>query len=62
MVCVASDYRVSSRFDSTPADATADGRAIKRWVEDRASGLGIDPQRIVVGGFSAGGHLALDSD
>jgi acetyl esterase/lipase len=59
MVGVAPDYRVSSRFDSTPADATADGRAIKRWVEDHASDLGVDPRHIVVGGFSAGGHLAL---
>ncbi len=39
--------------------AVADARAALRWVEDHAAELGIDPTKIVVGGNSAGGHLAL---
>jgi len=59
MVGVAPDYRVKSRFGTTPLEAVADGRAVVRWVEDHAVELGVDSQRIVVCGFSAGGHLAL---
>jgi acetyl esterase len=59
MVGVAPDYRVAARFGTTPLEAVADARAALRWVEDHAAELGIDSQRIVVGGNSAGGHLAL---
>ena len=59
MVGVAPDYRVKDRFESTPLQSVADARAVLRWVEDHADELGIDPRRIVVGGNSAGGHLAL---
>jgi acetyl esterase len=37
----------------------ADSRAALRWVQDHASELGLDSARIVVGGNSAGGHVAL---
>ncbi len=59
MVGVAPDYRTKGRFGTTPLESVADGRAALRWVEDHADKLGIDPKRIVVGGSSAGGHVAL---
>jgi acetyl esterase/lipase len=59
MVGIAPDYRVKSRFGTTPLEAVADGRLVVRWTEDHAAELGLDPRRIVVCGFSAGGHLAL---
>jgi acetyl esterase len=59
MVGIAPDYRTADRFETTPVEATADARAAMRWVEDHAAELGIDTNRIVVGGSSAGGHLAL---
>jgi acetyl esterase len=59
MVGIAPDYRTAERFETTPVEATADARAAMRWVEDHATELGIDTHRIVVGGSSAGGHLAL---
>lgn len=59
LVGIAPDYRTRERFATTPLAAVADGRAALRWVQDHADELGIDPARIVVGGSSAGGHVAL---
>ena len=59
LVGIASDYRTRERFGTSPLESVADGRAALRWVEDHADKLGIDPHRIVVGGSSAGGHVAL---
>lgn len=58
MVAIAADYRVRSRNHTTPPDAVADARAAIRWVRAHAGELGIDPDRIVSSGGSAGGHLA----
>ena len=58
-VGIAPDYRVKERFGTSPLEAVADGRAALRWIEDHARELGIDPARVVVGGNSAGGHVAL---
>lgn len=58
-VGVAPDYRVKDRFGTTPLESVADARAALRWVQEHAADLGIDPTRVVVGGNSAGGHVAL---
>ena len=59
MIGIAPDYRTAERFGATPVEATADARAATRWVEDHATELGVDTNKIVVGGSSAGAHLAL---
>ena len=59
MVGIAPDYRTRDRFGTTPLESVADSRASFRWVQDHANQLGIDPQKIVAGGSSAGGHVAL---
>jgi acetyl esterase len=59
MVGIAPDYRVKDRFGTSPLEAVADARAALRWVQEHAAELGVAPQRVVVGGNSAGGHLAL---
>ena len=59
MIGIAPDYRTSERFGTTPVEATADARAALRWVEDHAIELGVDTNKIVVGGSSAGAQLAL---
>jgi acetyl esterase len=59
MVGIAPDYRVKERFGTSPLESVADGRAALRWVEDHAAQLGIDQNKVVVGGSSAGGHVAL---
>jgi len=59
MVGVAPDYRTRERFDTSPLESVADGRAAVRWLQEHADELGIDPARLVIGGSSAGGHVAL---
>lgn len=58
MVAIVADYRVKSRQNAKPADCVSDAKACVRWVRANAASLGIDPERIAVGGGSAGGHLA----
>jgi acetyl esterase len=58
-VGIAPDYRTKSRHDTSPLASVADARAALHWVQVHASELGLDPKKIVVGGNSAGGHVAL---
>jgi arylsulfatase A len=58
MVALAADYRVGSRHGAKAADCVADAKTCVRWVRQNAARLGIDPQRIVAAGGSAGGHIA----
>lgn len=59
LVGIAPDYRTKERHDTSPLASVADARAALHWAQEHASELGIDPSRIVVGGNSAGGHVAL---
>ena len=55
-------YRLTSIDGSENAgahNAAKDGRSAIRWVRKNASTLGIDPQKIIAAGDSAGGALAL---
>ena len=56
-VCVAGEYRVMAQAP-WPA-AIQDVKATLRWLRANAAAWGIDPERIALGGKSAGGHLAL---
>ena len=58
MIAIVADYRVKTRQDAKPADCVSDAKACVRWVRANAARLGIDLERIAVGGGSAGGHLA----
>ena len=58
MVTARADYRVRSRHGTAPDKCVEDGKSAVRWLRAHASDLGIDPNRIVASGGSAGGHVA----
>ncbi|MGC3947572.1 MAG: alpha/beta hydrolase [Chryseolinea sp.] len=62
------DYRLCKKADGswpnpaiTPVESTKDARSAIRWLKSNAAMLKIDPKKIVVGGQSAGGQLALST-
>lgn len=58
MVAFSADYRLKSRNQATPFECVKDAKSAIRWVRENAAGLGVDPDRIVASGGSAGGHIA----
>lgn len=58
LVALSAEYRVSSRHNAKVVDCVADAKSAMRWVRSNAARLGIDPEKIVASGGSAGGHLA----
>jgi acetyl esterase/lipase len=58
MVTARADYRVKSRQGVTPKECVEDARSAVRWFRQNAGKLGVDPDRIVASGGSAGGHIA----
>ena len=58
MVAITADYRVSTRHGTKAIDCVKDAKAAVRYIRKHASRLMIDPDKIVAGGGSAGGHLA----
>lgn len=58
MMAFSADYRVKGRNKTTPFECVKDGKSAVRWVRQHAAELGIDPERIVASGGSAGGHVA----
>ena len=61
MVAMTVDYRVSSRHGVTANQCVADAKSAVRWMRSNADRLGIDRNKIVAAGGSAGGHLAAST-
>ena len=61
MVAIGVQYRLSDFKTITPLDAMADTRDAIRWVRSHAGELGVDPARIAVYAWSAGGHLCVSA-
>jgi acetyl esterase/lipase len=55
MVAARAEYRVKSRHEVTPDACVEDAKSAVRWLRQNAALLGIDPDRIVASGGSAGG-------
>ena len=58
MVAARADYRVKTRHGVTPKECVEDAKSAVRWMRANAAKLGVDPDRIVAAGGSAGGHIA----
>jgi acetyl esterase len=56
MVVVNANYRMATRFKI--AHMLHDANAVLTWVKQHVAEYGGDPTRIVIGGDSAGGHIA----
>jgi len=56
---VSLEYRlINAKAKTTPFESVQDGRSAVRYLRRHAAELGIDPEKIVVSGGSAGGHVA----
>jgi len=58
IVGIAAGYRLLNHGATTLSDCEADARDAQQYVRGHSSEFGIDPQRIVLAGESAGGQLA----
>jgi acetyl esterase/lipase len=58
IIGIEADYRVKSRHGITPIECIQDAKSAIRYVREHAKELGIDPNKIIAAGGSAGGHLA----
>lgn len=58
IIGIEADYRVKSRHNTTPMECIEDAKSAIRYVRAHAKELGIDPDRIIAAGGSAGGHIA----
>ncbi len=59
MVAISVQYRLyKAKTPVTVFECVKDARAALRYVRAHAAGLGIDPDKIIANGASAGGHLA----
>lgn len=57
-IAMTPQYRMEEVNGTTPREAAEDAISCIRWVREHAAELNIDPDRILAGGGSAGGHLA----
>lgn len=58
IVGISAQYRTKTSHDASPTDGVKDGKSAVRYVREHAAEMGIDPDKIIVGGGSAGGHIA----
>ena len=58
LTCISAQYRIESVHGTDPRAAIQDARAALGYLHRHAQSLGIDAQRVAVGGGSAGGQLA----
>jgi acetyl esterase len=58
LVAMSADYRIKDKHRTTPDKSVEDAKSAIRWVRSHARELGIDANKIIAGGGSAGGHLA----
>jgi acetyl esterase/lipase len=58
IVAISADYRTAFTHGTSAFEADADGKSAIRWIRAHAKELGIDPNKIIAAGASAGGQIA----
>jgi acetyl esterase/lipase len=58
IIGICADYRVKSRHGTSPLECIEDAKSAIRYVREHAKELGINPNKIIAAGGSAGGHIA----
>jgi len=58
IVAIPAEYRIRTLHHTTPYESVKDAKSAIRWVRQHAAELGVDPDRIIAAGGSAGGHIA----
>ncbi|MFZ9921027.1 MAG: alpha/beta hydrolase [Terrimicrobiaceae bacterium] len=66
MVCATANYRMLTKAEAKklpPGESrkrvcVTDAKSAIRWFKQQAKELGFDPERLVIGGASAGGHIS----
>lgn len=58
IVAFSAEYRVKGKHGTSPLACVEDGKSVVRYLRANAKAMGIDPDRIIAGGGSAGGHVA----
>jgi acetyl esterase len=62
LVGISMSYRLhSAKTGVSVFDCVKDARSAVRYIRGHAAELGIDPQKIIISGGSAGGHLAVST-
>lgn len=62
LVAISLEYRLAKpKSNPTVFDCVKDGRSAVRYIRRHAEELAIDPEKIIVSGGSAGGHIALST-
>ncbi|MEM6348533.1 MAG: alpha/beta hydrolase [Bacteroidota bacterium] len=58
IVCFLADYRTFNKHQTDPFTSLNDAKSAMRYVRAHVEKFGIDPNKIIASGGSAGGHLA----
>jgi acetyl esterase/lipase len=58
MVALSASYRLRGTHGTGVPEAIEDAKVAYEWLQENANALGIDGERVVLAGGSAGGHLA----
>jgi acetyl esterase/lipase len=66
MVCATANYRMLTKAEAKkrpPGESrkrvcVTDAKSAIRWFKQQAKELGLDPERLIIGGGSAGGHIS----